>query len=304
MKARTIDAAVRQSRRNDFAFTMIVGFFLIAFAFLCVYPFWYVLMYSVSDASQLYKGVMFYPRGFTLQYYTMILQMSKIYKAIFISGARTVIGTILMLCGSLVFAYVLTKREFKGRKFMYRLMTTTMYVSGGLIPGILVLTAYGLANTFWLYVIPGIIAPFNVILIKTYIEQLPLPLEESALIDGANYLVICVRIVAPLCVPVLAAVSVFTAVGQWNSWTDNFYLVRDTNLQTLQYILLRMLKESESILRSFQQDQNYELLKNYKPSPMSMRMAITIVSVIPIFIVYPIVQRFFIKGIMLGAIKG
>jgi putative aldouronate transport system permease protein len=113
-----------------------------------------------------------------------------------------------------------------------------------------------------------------------------------------------VRIVAPLCVPVLAAVSVFTAVGQWNSWTDNFYLVRDTNLQTLQYILLRMLKESESILRSFQQDQNYELLKNYKPSPMSMRMAITIVSVIPIFIVYPIVQRFFIKGIMLGAIKG
>ena len=136
------------------------------------------------------------------------------------------------------------------------------------------------------------------------LESLPPALEESALIDGANYFTILIRIVIPLSVPVLAAVTVFTAVGQWNSWTDNMYMVRDQNLQTLQYVLLKMLKESDALMKAFTQDQNYELLKNYAPSPMSMRMAITVVSVLPIFLVYPFVQRFFVKGIMIGAVKG
>lgn len=297
-------AAIRRTRLADVLFKIIAGGFLILFAFLCVYPFWYVLIYSVSDPSRVGEGLYFLPKGFTWQYYKMVLSMEKIYKAVVVSAARTVLGTLFMLCGSSMFAYVLTKDQLKGHKLMYRMMTLTMYVGGGLVPWILIMTTYGLNNSFWLYVVPGIIAPYNIILIKTYMESLPPALEESALIDGANYFTILIRIVIPLSVPVLAAVTVFTAVGQWNSWTDNMYMVRDQNLQTLQYVLLKMLKESDALMKAFTQDQNYELLKNYAPSPMSMRMAITVVSVLPIFLVYPFVQRFFVKGIMIGAVKG
>jgi len=138
----------------------------------------------------------------------------------------------------------------------------------------------------------------------TYIEQIPSSIEESAFIDGANFFQIFIFIIIPLCIPVLAAVGVFSAVGQWNAWTDNLYLVRNPKLQTLQLILLDILKQSEAISRALMREQNYEMIKKVTISPMSIRMSITVLTIVPIMMVYPFLQRYFIKGIMLGAVKG
>ena len=273
------------------------------FALFSFYPFWYVLIYSLSDPDRVIYGLTFYPKGVTLEHYRVVLGMSRVYNAVIVSALRAVLGTVITLFFSSMFAYVLTK-AVKGFKLIYRVMITTMYVSAGLIPYVLTMTAYGLKNNFLLYIIPGAVSAYFVILIKTYIESMPASLEESAHIDGANYFQIYHRIIMPLSFPVLAAVGVFSAVGQWNAWTDNLYLVKDPKLQTLQFILLDILRQSEALSKAFQQEHNYEMIKNIRISPMSIRMTVTIVSVVPVFIVYPFLQRFFIKGIMLGAVKG
>lgn len=282
--------------------------FIFAFTLLCVYPFYYVIIYSISDPTEALKGVYLFPRGFTLETYRQLFAKADFLHAFFISGARTVVGTLISLLATSFFAFMMTRQNMFARKFAYRFVIVTMYVGGGMIPWYLTMKAYHLDNTFLLYVLPGAVSAYNMILIKTFIEQLPESLLEAATIDGASLGTLYWKIVLPLSKPILATVSVFNAVGQWNSWTDNFFLVHDKNLLTLQLLLNNYLNGADSIAKAMRQGGLHSLqnLQNIKSAitPAAVRMTSIVITVIPIMLVYPFVQKYFTKGIMMGAVKG
>jgi ABC-type glycerol-3-phosphate transport system permease component len=250
------------------------------------------------------------PKDLTLFNYREVLNSRGIPHAVFISVLRTLMGTVLAVFCNSFLAYLFTQTRLPGRKFFYRALIITMYVGGGLIPTFFVYRAYGLVNNFLVYVIPGAVSAFNVVLVKTYIENsIPPSLEESARIDGCGTMRLFTEIIFPLCVPIAATIALFTAVGQWNSWFDNMiYTSRTENLTTLQYILYQKLNQANQIAaaaRSGQMQLMEELLmKRMTLTPDGVRMTITMIVTLPIILVYPFMQKFFVKGIMIGAIKG
>ena len=290
----------------DYAFHILNYFMFTVIALLCLYPFYNIFIYTISDPQQAAKGgIYFIPKGLSVFNYLTVFKLKGIAGAAAISAARTIIGTAVTVCCSSVFAFALTKKELYFRKFIYRLVVVTLYLHAGLIPWYITMRAIKLQNNFLLYILPGAVVGFYIILIKTYMEQIPPSLEESATIDGANYFIVFLKIIFPMSLPIVATIAVFSAVGQWNAWTDNFFLVRNQKLQTLQLILLNYLRESEALSRSINTE---EMSKNSSRvmslTPTAVRMTITMVATIPIIFVYPFLQRYFIKGIMLGAIKG
>lgn len=279
----------------------------IFFTLLCLYPFWYIFIYSISDPQQVQLGVSFVPRGFSLENYAAILQIRNLGSATLVSLAKTVVGTCFTVVASVVLGFVFANPKMPCRKLLYRLLIITMYVSGGIIANFLVIKEYGLLNNFWVYILPGMVSAFNVVLVKTYMEQLPPALEESALIDGASYPLILVRIIFPVCMPIVATVAVFTAVGQWNSWFDtNIYAQANQELYSLQYLLYKYLSEAQRLadeLKSVSKITSASA-QMQQITPNGVRMTVTMIITIPIFIVYPFFQRYFTKGIMIGAVKG
>lgn len=275
----------------------------IVITLLCIYPFYYIVIYSISDPQQALKGIVLLPRELSFVNYMTIFRLDHIWNSFMVSVLRTVIGTVLTVVCSTWFAYAVTKNELYLRKTVYRFLVVTMYFNAGLIPWYLTMKELGLQNNFLLYVLPGTIGAFYVVLLKTFIEQLPQALEESAMMDGGGYLTIFTKIVFPLSMPIIATIAVFSAVAQWNTWQDNYFLVSDDRLQTMQMILYKYLNEAQQIVQS----SNMQALNSgaaTKISPVSIRMTITVVVAIPIILVYPFLQRYFVKGIMLGAIKG
>lgn len=273
-------------------------------AIACIYPFYYLLIYSVSFPSEAYsKGVYLLPRGFTLENYIRILTQKDISHAVFISLSRTTLGTIITIFCTTLFAYVLTKKQYKTFKFIYRVTVVTLYLSPGIIPWYLTMKAMHLNNNFLLYILPSAVVAFYLILVKTYMESIPPSLEESAMIDGAGYFAIYRCIIFPTCKPIVATIAVFSAVGQWNQWYDNFMLVQNPDLTTLQMILMNYLRESERLAKATS-DELQKLTQTVKLTPQSIRITITMIVTLPIILVYPFLQRYFVKGIMIGAIKG
>ncbi|NMA08082.1 MAG: carbohydrate ABC transporter permease [Clostridiales bacterium] len=281
--------------------------FFTLFTLLCVYPLWYVFIYTISDPA-LVTGtpVTFYPVGFSMYNLSRVIRLDGLAHAFFISVARTVVGTALTVICCMLLGYVFSQENVPFRKLMYRIMVVTMYVSGGLIPTYLVIRAYGIMNTFWIYIIPPVSA-YYVILIKTYIEQLPPSLQESALIDGASYLRIFIRIIMPLSMPIAATIGIYSAVEQWNAWFDNhIYTFTNDKLLTLQYLLYNYLTEAERMTKALEGTHITEAMakRAQNLTPMGVRMTVTLITVMPILLVYPFLQRYFIKGILIGAIKG
>lgn len=270
---------------------------------LCLYPFYYLFIFSLSDPAQGMGEICLLPKGFTLENYKQVLQLPGIPRAVLVSVARTVIGTILTVTGCMFFAYILTKKELPCRKLIYRMVVITMYVGGGLIPTYVTLKTYGFINSFWVYVIPNAISAFNIVLAKTYIEQLPEVLEESAMIDGAGYLKRFWEIVFPLCKPIVATIALFAAVGQWNSWFDNYLYVFDPKLSTLQYTLYMYLTQVQNVLKQLQESMLANM-STVQLTPESVRVTVTMLVTLPIIMIYPFVQKHFVKGIMIGAVKG
>jgi len=204
-----------------------------------------------------------------------------------------------------IFAYLVTKKEMIGRKFVYRFVIITMYMGAGLIPWYLTMKAYGLRNSFLVYILPSMVNAFFLILIKTNIESLPASLEESAAIDGSGFFSTYFKIIFPLSKPILATVAVFSAVGHWNTWQDNFFLVTTSKLQTIQLIMLSYLRQAQSLANSMKFGTTAQASGVFiTMSPESIRMTIVVVSTLPILLVYPFFQRYFTKGIMMGAVKG
>lgn len=287
------------------AFNIFNYLFFTLFAIMCLYPLWYVIIYSFSDPDQVTKGgVYFFLKGFSLYNFKKVVQLKGIFPAIGISVLRTVIGTITTVVCCTILGYLFSKERMPARKFFYRFLIITMYIGGGMIPTYLVFRSYGLLNTFAVYILPSMISAYNVILIKTYVEQLPAELEESAMLDGATVLQIIFRIVIPLSMPIIATVALFAAVGHWNSWFDNhIYTYRNDNLTTLQYILYNYMNEAERLAKLIQES-SATIDQSQYMTPMGVKMTVTLFSLIPILMVYPFLQKYYVKGVMIGAIKG
>jgi len=285
-------------------FTVLNYVFLAILGILCFYPFYFIIVYSLSDPKAVLSspGYLF-PKGFTLVNYETIFSQNDVLRPFFISVSRTLAGTALTLIGCAMFAYGLTKKATPMRKFMYVVLVFTMYISAGLIPGYLLIKELHMLNTFWVYIIPGMINAFFLILIKTFFEQLPAELEEAALIEGAGYFRIFWSLVVPLSKPILATIAIFAAVGQWNSWMDNLLYNSSQSLLTLQFMLLKFLQtqsysmKDAAMMAALGQEA-------FNITPQSIRMAITVIVIFPVLAVYPFLQRYFVKGIMIGAVKG
>lgn len=282
------------------------GFFGI-FTLSCIFPFYYIFINTISSRSAVARGdVLFYPIGLTLKNYLDILKVDDVFQAFGVSVARTLIGTALMVLATGFIGYLVTKEEMWHRKLWYRFLIITMYFNAGIIPWYMNMNMLGLTDHFVAYIIPGIVAPYNIILVKTYIESIPGELEESAFMDGAGYLTVFWKIVWPLSRPILATIAIFGAVGHWNSFTDSLILMQNTpKLYTLQHLLYNYLNQATNIGAAMNSGDSAavaaaaEMLNN-----KVIKYTVAMTSIIPILLVYPFMQRYFEKGIMLGAVKG
>lgn len=278
------------------------------FTLICVFPFYYLIINTISDNRLVSIGaIMFLPKGIHLKNYADVFKMEGILNSTMISVARTVLGTLLMLACTCFLGYAFSRREYWHKKFFYRFVIVTMYFSAGMVPHFINIKNLGLMNSFWVYVLPGAISAYNMILFKTYVESIPEALEESAALDGAGYLIRFARIVMPLCKPILATITVFTAVGQWNAFMDSLYYISNPKLYTLQFRLYQYLSHSEHVAMQMrnQAGMSAEAMEAlaHSMNPTSLRMTITVVVVLPVMCFYPFFQRYFVKGIMIGAVK-
>lgn len=218
-----------------------------------------------------------------------------------VSVARTVLGTIFSLVTNALLAYVISRKRFLFRSQLSLFWVITMYVNGGMIPTLLLYRNMNLTNSFWVYVIPGMISAFNVLVLRTYMEGLPSALEESAMIDGANDFTIFTRIISPLCKPVYATVALFVAVGQWNSWFDAMLYNRmNTQYTTLQYELMKLLS---SVMQQSGSATTGGNTATAAVTPVTVRSAATVVTMLPIILLYPFLQRYFVSGMTIGSVK-
>ena len=292
---------------GDVIFNIINYAFFTVFTLSCVFPFYYLFINTVSDNSLVKRGLInFYPKGFNIDNYLALREVGDLGASFIITISRTLIGTILMVLASAFVGYLVTKQEMWHRSFWYRFLVITMYFNAGIIPLYLTMALLGLTQNYLVYILPAIVQPYNIILVKTYIESIPTELEESAFIDGASYLQVFSKLIFPLSKPILATIAIFGAVGHWNSFQDSLiYMQGNSSMFTLQHRLYVYLNTSSNIGAMIGQNTTdaqraMEEVLNSKV----IKYTISMVSVIPIFCVYPFMQRYFEKGIMLGAVKG
>jgi putative aldouronate transport system permease protein len=292
----------------DIVFDIFNYSFFILFGLICLFPFYYLFINTISNNELVRTGqIKWLPKGIHFDNYIALLQVHDLGTAGMVSVGRTILGTALMVLASAFLGYLVTKQKMYGRSFIYRFIIITMYFNAGLIPWYLNMSMLGLTNNFWGYIIPGIVAPFNIILVKTYIESIPQDLEESAEIDGAGYFTIFWRIILPLSKPILATIAIFGAVGNWNSFTDSMILMSaKPALYTLQYRLYIYLTSTSDLAALMNSGGGTvsEGVLNAALNMRTMRLTVAMVTILPILLVYPFMQRFFEKGIMIGAVKG
>lgn len=292
---------------GDVVFNIINYSFFALFSLACFIPFYYIFINTISDNELTKTGMIkLIPKGIHIDNYLALVNVNNLGTAVTVSVARTILGTIIMVLASAFIGYVVTKKEMWGRSFWYRFLIITMYFNAGLIPWYLNMSMLGLTNNFMGYIIPSIVAPFNIILVKTYIESIPSDLEESAAIDGAGYLTRFRKIIFPLCKPILATIAIFGALGHWNSFTDSMILMGGKpELHTLQYRLYLYLNETSNLaaLMTSGKSVTSEMVQQ-SLNARSIKLTVAMVSIIPIICVYPFLSKYFEKGIMIGAVKG
>ena len=296
----------RNGKRRDIVFPIVNTVVLCLLMFITLYPVLNTVAYSFNDGMDAVRGgIGIWPRVFSTSAYKELLQDGAVYQAFWISLSKTVITTVLNLFFTSMLAYALSRKEYVLRKFITVVLVLTMYVNAGLIPNYLLISrTLGLKNTFWVYISPTMFSCFNMIVIRTYIVGLPEALVESARIDGAGDLRTFFQIILPLCLPVMATVALFVAVGAWNSWFDTYlYCGSKKNLYTLQYLLKMKLATTQNSSNAANTTAD-ALATAAKVAPITIRCAITVVSAVPILVVYPFLQKYFVTGMALGSVKG
>ena len=299
-------AGVRRSPADVAIDTAIIVVFSI-FTFICIFPFYYLFINTISSNDLVTSGLInFFPRGIHFNNYLALRNVADLGSSVLVTIARTILGTALMVGVSAWAGYLVTKKQMWKRSFWYRALVITMYFNAGLIPWYMNMLMLGLTDTFLAYILPGMVAPYNIILVKTYIESIPQSLEESATIDGATTTKVFTKIIWPLSTPILATIAIFGAVGNWNSFQDSLLLMSNKpNLYTLQHRLYVYLNTSSNLgaVMSSGSGASTQAVENMLNSRV-IKYTISMVTIIPILLVYPFMQRFFVKGIMLGAVKG
>ena len=267
----------------------------------CVLPFFNVIALSLSSKSAILRGdVGLWPKELTTKAYDMIVQDKSMWKSLFYTVKLTVIYTALSMVLTVLIAFPLTMKRLKGRKFFTFFIVFTMYFSGGTIPIYLNVKDLGLLNSMWSLILPGLLSTFNVIIMKNFFSSLPYELNEAAYIDGANDFQILMKIYLPLSFSALATLSLFYAVGRWNSFSDALYYITSRDLQPLQLKLYNLIKGSQAIEVAVMEGSS-DLASSLSESIQS---ATIIFATLPILVVYPFVQRYFVQGVTMGAVKG
>ena len=295
---------IKRSRGERIGHAIIV-ILLTLTAFSTLYPFWHVLMYSISNSKAAMSGGFFVlPRKPTLLSYSLVFKTDQIFTSYGITIAKTVAGTLISLIITSLTAYPLSLRRFRGRNFFSMLIFFTMLFQGGMIPTYLIVKDLGLLNSFWALVLPAAMSAYNMFILRNYMQSLPASLEESARIDGANAFVTLFRIILPLSTPSLAAIAMFYGVANWNSYMDSLLYTTTSKLQVLQLYLRTVLAQTSAMNSLSAGDLSSIGTATAELTDETMKMTIVAVSVIPILVVYPFLQRFYTKGITVGAVKG
>jgi len=271
------------------------------------YPYLNVMAKAFNDSTDtMYGGITLLPRVPTLANFRALLSDKLLVQSAFNTLQRVVIGTVLSVLVQFLSGYALAQRGLVGRKTILIFFMIPNYIGGGLIPTYLLFKTLGLLNNFWVYIFPGMFSFFNMIMIRTYINTLPDSLNESARLDGANHLHIFLRLTVPLSVPILATVTLWKAVDHWNDWTTTLYFVTQPRLYTLQYVLVQIIREADRIkamIRSAIEAGEDLSNQDIATTPEALRAAQVVLTTLPIILLYPFLQKYFIKGIMIGAIK-
>ncbi len=295
-------------KTGDAAFNVINYLIFIVITIACVYPFYYMIINTISNNEMSANGLInFLPKEIHFGNYKQVLTLNGLTTAAWISLARTVLGTACTVLASAFLGFMFTQEKMWHRKFWYRFFIITMYFNAGLIPMFITMKTLHLTNSFWVYVIPAIVQPFNIILVKTYIESMPKSLQEAAEIDGAGIFTVFGKIILPTAKPILATVAIFSAVGQWNSFQDTLIYITNQKLYSLQYLLYTYINQASSLAAMVRNNGTSAISAASlatQQTPTSIRMTVSVIVVLPILFVYPIFQRFFVKGIMIGSVKG
>lgn len=290
-------------RKKQFSDRVADIFLYLVFLFLaliCIFPFYYLLICTISESKAVDLGqVLFLPKNITFQNYIEVFKVQNLFRSFVVTVTRTIVGTTAGVLVSSYVAYFFTKENMWGRKFWYRFTIVTMYFSAGIIPVYLNMRVLGLLNNFWVYVIPSLVNVYNMILIKTSIEAMPMELEESAFLDGAGYFTRFLIIVLPLQKPILATVALFSAVSHWNDFFSTKLYITKTSLYTLQFQLYEFLSQISSASEQLNTGDSLTSI-----TPTGIRLTLTAIVIVPIILVYPFIQKYYVKGIMIGAVKG
>lgn len=290
--------------RKIFCFCNIV--FMLLIATLMLFPYLNVLAKAFNEGSDTAMGgIVLWPRKFTLENFGTVISDKGFFRAFSVSACNVILGTTLRLLVQFMAAYVFLNERFIGHKFFMYMFMIPMYFGGGLIPQYILYSEIGLINNYLVYLLPGCFNMYNMIIIKSYLSTIPSSLRESAKVDGANDLTIAFRIILPLAKPVIATVALWAAVGIWNDWTMTLYYITDKNLYTLQYVLMQILKEADRIKAMMQEALMHGMTLDITQTitTESVQSAQLIITTLPIVLVYPFLQKYFITGITLGAVK-
>lgn len=287
-------------RRMDL-FSIVNYMVLGLFCLITLYPLYFVLVGSFNDGGDYMRGgVYFYPRDFSLINYKIVLQDERLFTGFQVTILRTVIGTVTSVLFTAMVSYAMSRRNLIGRSPYYWVFLVTMFFGGGLIPYFLVLKQLALINSFWVYIIPSLFSVFNMIIFNSFFREIPEEIHESATVDGAGEFRIFIALFIPLSVPVLATVALWNAVYHWNSFFDAMIFTNKPDLMPLQLFLMKMIREADVVSNSlFMPPQVQKQI-----SVQTLRMAAIMISTVPILLVYPFLQRYFVSGFMVGSLKG
>ncbi len=306
--SQAIKAKKKKLSAGDKTFNVINYIVFGIFTLICIYPFYYMIINTISANDLSAAGeINFLPSGLHLENYKALLELDGLGSAAIVSIGKTVLGTALTVLSSAFLGFMFTQEKMWKRKLWYRIVVITMYFNAGVIPMFITMKNLHLTNTFWVYVIPTIVQPFNIILVKTYVESIPKALQEAAEIDGAGIFKIFYKIILPACTPILATVAIFSAVNQWNSYQDTLLYITDQKLYSLQYLLYTYINQASSLASMVKNSGTGAIsaaVLATQQTGTSIRMTVSVVVVLPILFIYPMFQRFFVKGIMIGSVKG
>jgi len=281
---------------------IMIGILMLVICFVSLYPVWYTVIISFNDSSDALRGgIYWWPRKFSLESYKTVFQDTTIIRAFMVTVLRTVIGTVTSVFFTAMVGYALSKKYIMGNKFYTILGTITMFFGGGLIPYFITLKNLGLYNNFLVYIIPSLFNFYNMIIFRSFFNELPAGLEESARLDGANDSMIFIRIVIPLSAPVIATIALFNGVGHWNDYFTGVLYINDAELQPIQTYLFRIIASASASKTVVAMPAG---VTAQQVSSQSVRLATMVVTTFPIMCVYPFLQKYFVKGMLIGSIKG